>query len=208
MKTTKTYSIEGSIYNAFDSLTTEKNINKSSFIEDCIKKFLKDNDMDFVDKLYCLKTNPDHIVTVISQDSTYYILDDGSKIQRILFMQIFKELSPINPDEFFSKSNPILENIAEEIKNIKISDYIVNDEQFYKDKTKIQNINLLNEINNNYNSSKYLTADIKEIYYDLIYLQNLIFDTNEKEYDLQQLLIKNLTEYKNDWININTPGMK
>jgi hypothetical protein len=186
--------------------------------------------MDFVDKLYCLKTNPDHIVTVISQDSTYYILDDGSKIQRILFMQIFKELSPINPDEFFSKSNPILENIAEEIKNIKISDYIVNDEQFYKDKTKIQNIkisdyivndeqfykdktkiqniNLLNEINNNYNSSKYLTADIKEIYYDLIYLQNLIFDTNEKEYDLQQLLIKNLTEYKNDWININTPGMK
>ena len=208
MKTTKTYSIEGSIYNAFDSLTTEKNINKSSFIEDCIKKFLKDNDMDFVDKLYCLKTNPDHIVTVISQDSTYYILDDGSKIQRILFMQIFKELSPINPDEFFSKSNPILENIAEEIKNIKISDYIVNDEQFYKDKTKIQNINLLNEINNNYNSSKYLTADIKEIYYDLIYLQNLIFGTNEKEYDLQQLLIKNLTEYKNDWININTPGMK
>ena len=68
MKIQKTYSIEESIYNAFDSLTNEKNINKSLFIEEYIKKFLKDNDMDFVDKLYYLREKPDHIVRVTSQE--------------------------------------------------------------------------------------------------------------------------------------------
>jgi hypothetical protein len=118
MKTTKTYSIEESIYKAFDTLTTAKNINKSSFIEDYIKKFLKDNDMDYVDKLYSLKENPNHVVTVISQDNIYYFLDDGSKIQKILFMQIFKESESINPTEFFKKSEPILEKLGEDIKNL------------------------------------------------------------------------------------------
>lgn len=42
MKMTKTYSIEESLYNIFDSLTSEKNINKSSFFEDAIKKYIKD----------------------------------------------------------------------------------------------------------------------------------------------------------------------
>ncbi len=121
MKTTKTYSIEESIYRAFDSLTTEKNINKSSFIEDIIKKFLKDNDMDYIDKLYSLRADPSRVVTVISQDSTYYTLDDGSKIQKVLFMLIFKECEPINPNEFFNKSNTIFEKLAEDIKKIDAS---------------------------------------------------------------------------------------
>lgn len=126
MKTTKTYSIEESIYRAFDSLTTDRNINKSSFIEDCIKNFLKENDMDFVDKLYSLKENPAHTVTVLSQDLSFYFLSDGSKMQKILFMQCFKECAPINPDEFFSKSTPIFENLVEKIKKIddsKVDDF-------------------------------------------------------------------------------------
>ena len=118
MKVTKTYSIEESIYSAFDSLTTEKNINKSSAIEEYIRKFLKDNDMDFIDKLYCLKTDPDRMVTVVSQDTTYYFLNDGSKMQKILFLHLFKECDIINPNEFFKKSTPILEGIAEKIKSI------------------------------------------------------------------------------------------
>lgn len=131
MKTTKTYSIEESIYSAFDSLTSDRNINKSSFIEESIRKFLKDNDMDFIDKLYCLKTNPDHIVTVISQDKVYYNLNDGSKIQKILFMQIFTEIIPVKPEDFFKKSVPIIENIVKKIKNI--------------DETKIPNVSGPNE---------------------------------------------------------------
>ena len=118
MKIRQTYSIEESIFNAFDSLTSERNINKSSFIEEGIRKFLKENDMDFIDKLYCLKTNQNHIVTVISQDKSYYTLDDGSKIQKILFMQIFEEIAPVKPEDFFEKSSKHIENIIEKIKGI------------------------------------------------------------------------------------------
>ena len=105
MKVTKTYSIEESIYNAFDYLTTEKKINKSSFIEDLIRKYLKDNDMDFIDKLYFLKSNPEHVVSVVSQDASFYQLNDGSRINKILFMTIFDEVTPVEPDAFLNSSN-------------------------------------------------------------------------------------------------------
>jgi hypothetical protein len=121
MKTTKTYSIDEAIYNAFDSLTSQKNINKSSFIEECIKKFLKENDIDFIDKLYVLKDDPTTVVTVISQDSTYYFLDNGSKIQKILFMQIFKEHEYVDPNSFFSKSDNVLKDLGDKIKQIDVS---------------------------------------------------------------------------------------
>ena len=212
MKTTKSYSIEESIYNAFDSLTTEKNINKSSFFEEVIRKFLKDNDMDFVDKLYSLKTNPGHVVTVVSQDSTYYILNDGSRIQKILFMQIFKECDAVDPEKFFNKTNPFLEKIVEKIKNIdesKIKSPELKEDTFFDDIShkifsdneiiKMQNIHRLIEIDKNFRTGKYLTSDIKEICYDLIDLLKLNFNTHDGNYDLQQFLIKNLTRYKNDW---------
>lgn len=212
MKTTKSYSIEESIYNAFDSLTTEKNINKSSFFEEVIRKFLKDNDMDFVDKLYSLKTNPGHVVTVVSQDSTYYILNDGSRIQKILFMQIFKECDSVDPEKFFNKTNPFLEKIVEKIKNIdesKIKSPELKEDTFFDDIShkifsndeiiKRQNISRLIEIDKNFRTGKYLTSDIKEICYDLIDLLKLNFNTHDGNYDLQQFLIKNLTSYKNDW---------
>jgi hypothetical protein len=183
MKTTKTYSIEESIYRAFDSLTTEKNINKSSFIEDSIKKFLKDNDMDFIDKLYSLRADPSRVVTVISQDSAYYILDDGSKIQKILFMLIFKECDPINPNEFFNKSNPIFEKLVEDIKKIdasKIDTNIKINEEFkefnvnnvssifdnmkknsniwgtYRTEFRKEQVDILNKINDKYKTGRYV----------------------------------------------------
>jgi hypothetical protein len=118
MKTTKTYSIEESLYNAFDSLANQKNINKSSFFEDYIKKFLKDNDLEFVDKVYALKTDNTKMVTVLTQDTTTYTLSDGSKINKILFMTLFEEFIGVDPVGFFSKTDNILKNIVDKIKSI------------------------------------------------------------------------------------------
>lgn len=215
MKAQKWYTIEDSIYKAFDILTTEKNINKSLFIEDYIKKFLKDNDMDYVDKLYSLKENPNHVVSVISQDSTYYFLDDGSKIQKILFMQIFKECEAVNPNDFFKKSEPILEKIVEKIKNIdetKISETtennkssldsvmnimnIMNNEYNSSIQNKNEQISLLNEINNIYKTKTYLSMSRLEICEIIIKLMYINFDVDSHEYKLQQLLISLFSDLK------------
>lgn len=123
MKVTKTYSIEESLYNTFDSITSEKNINKSSFFEDAIKKYIKDNDLDTINKQYVSKSDPNNIVTVINQDQTYYILDDGSKIQRILFLHLFKPFSGVDPNKFFNDNN-VIDNIIEQIKDIDTSNIV------------------------------------------------------------------------------------
>ncbi len=225
MKVTKTYSIEESIYNAFDSLTTERKINKSSFIEDIIKKFLKDNDMDFVGKLYSLKDNPNHIVTVTSQDNIFYYLSDGSKIQKILFMQIFKECEAVNPKEFFNKYTNIFENLADKIKSIdetKVEDFpksspssfesILNQmgdifeetqaERFKKNKEEIhkQEIVELNDINFRYNSGEFINKSKLEICEVIIHLMKLNFNISEPEYELHQLLIKKFNILKDEAI--------
>ena len=57
MKTTKTYSIDELLYEAFDILANEKNINKSSFFEDVIKKYLKDNNLEIIGEDYQLKSD-------------------------------------------------------------------------------------------------------------------------------------------------------
>jgi uncharacterized protein (UPF0297 family) len=218
MKVTKTYSIEESIYNAFDSLTTERKINKSSFIEDIIKKFLKDNDMDFVDKLYSLKDNPNHIVTVTSQDNIFYYLSDGSKIQKILFMQIFKECEAVNPKEFFNKYTNIFENLADKIKSIdetKVEDIpksspssfesILNkmDEAYKTLSEKNENsINklyckFLNDFKDEYNSIEYRLKSKAELCEDIIRLMSLKFDIDTDEYKLKEDLISKVANLKN-----------
>lgn len=103
-KITKTYSVDQKIYEAFDNITDEKNINKSSFIENCINKFLNDNDSGFVDKVYVLKTNPSYSVVIRRKDDTFYYLNDGSKIPIILFMQMYKEVDQVDPKQFFDNS--------------------------------------------------------------------------------------------------------
>lgn len=103
-KITKTYSIDQKIYEAFEQVAEEKNINKSSFIEGCINKYLGDNNMGHVDKVYVLKTDPNYGVTIKRQDDTFYYLNDGSKIPIILFMQMYKEVDQVNPNEFFNNT--------------------------------------------------------------------------------------------------------
>ena len=103
-KITKTYSVDQKIYEAFDQVADSKNINKSSFIENCINKFLDDNDMGHVDKVYVSRVDPKYSVTIKRQDDTSYYLNDGSKMSKILFMQTFKEVEQVNPNEFFNNT--------------------------------------------------------------------------------------------------------
>lgn len=118
MKITKTYSIEQTIFDAFDRLTNEKNINKSSFIEKSIKNFLKENGEDFidyVDKVYSLRGDETHVVSVISQESNYYVLDNGCKIPKILFYQMYKELESVDPESFFNNTIEVYKNIVDSL---------------------------------------------------------------------------------------------
>jgi hypothetical protein len=101
-KITKTYSVDQKIFEAFDNIAEEKNINKSSFIENCINKFVDDNNMGFVDKKYVLKTNSNYVVTIKRKDDTFYYLNDGSKIPIILFMQMYKETDKMESNEINS----------------------------------------------------------------------------------------------------------
>ena len=84
MKTVKTYSIDEMLYDAFDTLATEKNINKSSFFEDAIKKYLKENNLEIVGEDYQLKTDDSYIVTILSQNDKTCNLSNGDKIKRRL----------------------------------------------------------------------------------------------------------------------------
>ena len=153
MKVTKTYSIEDSLYRAFDALTLEKNVNKSSFIEDIIKKYLKDNNLELVDKLYVLKTDENSIVTVLTQDDTYYILNDGSKIQKSLFVHLFEEFNGVNPNEFFKQVEPIFEKIREDFEKIDTTEKI-NPNDFFNPTTSLENIaNQIKDIDTNINDT-------------------------------------------------------
>lgn len=109
-KITKTYSVDQKIYEAFDNITEEKNINKSSFIENCINKFLDENNMGYIDKVYVSKVDPSYGVTIKRKDDTFYYLSDGSKISIILFIQTFKEVDQVDPNEFFN--NKIVNDIV------------------------------------------------------------------------------------------------
>lgn len=205
MKTTKTYSIDESLYSAFDLLTTERNINKSSFIEDLIKKYLKDNDMEFVNKIYESRFNPDSIVTVLTQDSTYYMLSDGSKIQKILFMQNFKEVEGVQPSEFFKKSEQYLANsLVEQIKQIDV-DSIVHDELRFTTKTTIKEEAVVSGvkksdsdekelfiIDHNFKTNKYLEFSKTKICEIIVQLNKMKFK-DEKDENHKELLIKIFT---------------
>lgn len=195
MKLTKTYSVDESIYLAFETLTNEKNINKSSFIEEAIKKFLKDNDVDYIDKLYSLKSNPSHTVTVISQDPTYYFLSDGSRIQKILFMQVFKESDSVNPHDFLNPPK-VLEDIAEKIKNIKIDEPKKAEDNLYELEDDILDLDLL-KYYNIYKTKEYTKMSKLE-------LCNLIAEINKlrlsalSDHLCKGLLLEKLNEYKKE----------
>jgi len=103
-KITKTYSIDQKIYEAFNQVAGEKNINKSSFIEGCINNYLGENNMGHVDKVYVSRVDPKYAVTIRKEDDTFYYLSDGSKISKILFMQTFKEVDQVDPEKFFDNT--------------------------------------------------------------------------------------------------------
>ena len=214
MKTTKTYSIEESLFAAFDLLATERNINKSSFIEDLIKKYLKDNDMEFVDRVYESKFNPGSVVNVLTQDSTYYILSDGSKIQKILFMQNFKEVEGVQPSEFFKKSDEyIAKNLVEQIKNIDVEkcvDSVIFHDTYkttIKEEAHVSDIYKANDdekelfiIDHNFKTNAYLKFSKTKICEIIVQLSKMKFK-NDKDENHKELLIKVFTNYKDSMIS-------
>jgi len=103
-KITKTYSVDQKIYEAFDQVADEKSINKSSFIEGCINKFLDENERGDTSKVYESRIDSNYTVTIRKEDDTFYYLNDGSKISKILFMQTFKEMEQIDPKQFFNNT--------------------------------------------------------------------------------------------------------
>jgi hypothetical protein len=98
MKITKSYSIEEDIYKSFDKLTERLKINKSSFIEDKIIDYLKENGVSDFDTYYLI-TDPNYEVTIENRDDTYLYLSDGSKIIKTMFDSMLKKVEKMNPSD-------------------------------------------------------------------------------------------------------------
>ena len=85
-----------------------------------------------------------NIVEVVTQDDTYYTLSDGSKIQQILFMHMFKEYKGVEPEDFFKSETAEKWGINNLPKTEKESKNVIANLQVVADK--IQTIrNLLNQ---------------------------------------------------------------
>lgn len=118
MKITKTYSIEEGTYNLFEETCKRNNINKSAFLEGCVKNYLKQNIGYDDQELYFSRNNRNYLVSIIDQDDTFFTLSDGSKVPQILFYQTFVKVEKVDPDKFFTTKNKLNE-IAEQLNNDK-----------------------------------------------------------------------------------------
>jgi len=101
-KTTKTFSVEEGTYKLFEQHCKKNNINKSSYLESCVKKYLRDNLGYDDEELYYLRENQNYVVSITDRDDTYFELSDGSKIPQILFYQTFKQVEKVDPEKFFN----------------------------------------------------------------------------------------------------------
>lgn len=91
-KDTKTYSVDKATYELFDQVCKKNSINKSAFIENSIKDYLKENLGYDNEELYCSRENNEYIVSIINKDDTYFKLSDGTTIPQILFYQKFLKI--------------------------------------------------------------------------------------------------------------------
>lgn len=220
MKTTKTYSIEESLYDSFDNFANENNLNKSSFFEDAIKKYLSDNELEVIGIDYELKTDSNYIVTLLSQNKIVCNLKNGDKIQRTLFYDIFKPVIGVDPNEFFSRTASIFEDILNKVKNDvtdvfpdslvshtkNIKTYDTNHEIKIDIKSPITSISDANEIdeqvtelshiNTDFRNLEYLTKSKFDICKIIVKLKLMNFYDDKKSEELRDLLIHIYTEHK------------
>jgi len=220
MKTIKTYSIDETLYNAFDTLATEKNINKSSFFEDAIKKYLKENNLEIVGEDYRLKTNDAYIVTILSQNDKMCNLSNGDKIQRGLFYDLFMPVDGVDPDEFFGRSNKVLEEVFSKVKTLnpdEVGDIncVPTNELYRKSlfnsinsETKSDNciVSIIKEtaedvkelfnMNHNYHTKEYFKYTKREICEIIIKLKKMKFDMDNSSDNLRNLLVDIYVIYK------------
>jgi metal-responsive CopG/Arc/MetJ family transcriptional regulator len=88
-KITKTYSIDQKIYETFNQITEQKNINKSSFIEKCINNYINENKSVEFGNMYKSKYDENYRVSISSEDNNFYYLSNGSRIEKNLFKMTF-----------------------------------------------------------------------------------------------------------------------
>jgi len=223
MKTIKTYSIDETLYDAFDTLASEKNINKSSFFEDAIKKYLKENNLEIVGEDYRLKTNDAYIVTILSQNDKICNLSSGDKIQRRLFYDLFMPVDGVNPEEFFGSNNKVLEDVFNKVKKLNPDDVgdincvptnefyskdlfnVINTENKSDDivstiKESAEDVKELFKINYNYKSKEYLNCSKLEICDIIIKLKIMTFEYDNSSDNLRNLLVDIYTIYKDTLI--------
>jgi len=96
MKTfTKTYSIEKEIFNKFDLVCSNRKLNKSKVIQECIKNFIID-DFDFEGKTFFLKIDDDNYnpITILKKENDKLHLSDGNILNYFLFEKIYIEEDP------------------------------------------------------------------------------------------------------------------
>lgn len=107
-KVTRTYSVEDNLYKIFDTMCKEQNINKSSFVQNCLSSFVLDRAKKDMLYEYYKNGNGDKLFRIIGIDKTddwdiIYRLDDDTDIKYEDFVVDFSRKS-FNNDWFASNS--------------------------------------------------------------------------------------------------------
>jgi len=127
-KITKTYSIEEQIFNRFDEICRQKNINRSKFIEKKINEFILENWSVDQNKMYSLPGSDDYVKIVdtnIENGNGYVKLNNGNKLKLADFELMYTE-EVIDPDNFLNLG-AFNESLISATNEIEVDDYIKND---------------------------------------------------------------------------------
>jgi len=99
MKTTKSFSIEDTIYKKFESICDTKSINKSLFLQNAIKKFVDDNyDINILDS-FKLKNSDDNDFQKVSKsywdesfEKRYVVFENGNQLDIDTFDKLYEKI--------------------------------------------------------------------------------------------------------------------
>lgn len=94
MKTSKTFSIESTLFEKFDEICKQKNLNRSQWIEDKIKAFVA-QEIIFDATFYKLRwMDDDNYVTIKDRQDNFVILDNGNRIDVFDFEKLYEASDP------------------------------------------------------------------------------------------------------------------
>ena len=142
MKITKTFSVEKKLYEKFEQIVSDRNLNRSKFIESKIREFVHNNIIIDTDSLYYYKyedeceaenaNSPDSCVwkkktqtdyvkiveTELNNEGELFVnLDDGNRLRYDLFEKAYE--IAVEPQNFFTKgATPIGEQIKNSLEKV------------------------------------------------------------------------------------------